>query len=62
MGRVLVGVDLGGTNVRIGIVTPTGRILKKEEYSIRYFSGGIKYSRGISIESKESPSEENWEK
>jgi glucokinase len=42
MGRVLVGVDLGGTNVRIGIVTPTGRVLKKEEYALDPSQGGLK--------------------
>jgi glucokinase len=42
MGRVLVGVDLGGTNVRIGIVTPTGRVLKKEEYALDTSQGGLK--------------------
>jgi glucokinase len=42
MGRVLVGVDLGGTNVRIGIVTPTGRVLKKEEYGLDPSQGGLK--------------------
>jgi glucokinase len=42
MGRVLVGIDLGGTNVRIGIITPTGRILKKEEYALDPSQGGLK--------------------
>jgi len=42
MGRVLIGVDLGGTNVRIGIVAPTGRVLKKEEYPLDPSQGGLK--------------------
>jgi predicted NBD/HSP70 family sugar kinase len=40
MGRLLVGVDLGGTNVRIGIVSPKGRVLKKEEYPLDLSQGG----------------------
>jgi glucokinase len=47
MGRVLVGVDLGGTNVRIGIVTPTGRILKKEEYALDTSRGGLNIVEGL---------------
>ncbi len=47
MGRVLVGVDLGGTNVRIGIVTPMGRILKKEEYALDTSRGGLNIVEGL---------------
>jgi glucokinase len=47
MGRVLVGVDLGGTNVRIGIVTPMGKILKKEEYALDPSQGGLKIVEGL---------------
>ncbi len=28
----LIGIDLGGTNVRIGVITPQGEILKKIQY------------------------------
>jgi glucokinase len=34
MEQFLVGVDLGGTNVRIGIVTPDGKVLEKKQYSV----------------------------
>jgi glucokinase len=42
MSSVLIGVDLGGTNVRIGMVTPTGRVLNKEEYALDSSQGGLK--------------------
>jgi glucokinase len=38
---------LGGTNVRIGIVTPTGRILKKEEYALDPSRGGLNIVEGL---------------
>jgi glucokinase len=47
MGRVLVGVDLGGTNVRIGIVTPKGRVLKKEEYALDPSQEGVHIVEGL---------------
>ena len=47
MGRVLVGVDLGGTNVRIGIVTPKGRVLKKEEYALDPSQRGVRIVEGL---------------
>jgi glucokinase len=47
MEQVLVGVDLGGTNVRIGIVTPKGRVLKKEEYALDPSQGGLKIVEGL---------------
>jgi glucokinase len=47
MGRVLVGVDLGGTNVRIGIVTPKGRVLKREEYPLVPSQGALKIVEGL---------------
>jgi glucokinase len=47
MGRVLVGVDLGGTNVRIGIITSKGRVLKKEEYALDPSHGGLKIVEGL---------------
>lgn len=30
----LIGVDMGGTNVRMGIITPDGMVFKKNQYSI----------------------------
>jgi predicted NBD/HSP70 family sugar kinase len=47
MAQVLVGVDLGGTNVRIGVVTPKGRVLKKEEYALDPSQGGLKIVEGL---------------
>ena len=47
MGQVLIGVDLGGTNVRIGVVTPKGRVLKKEEYALDPSLGGSKIVEGL---------------
>lgn len=32
MGSVLIGVDVGGTNIRMGVVTPAGDILKRIHY------------------------------
>jgi glucokinase len=39
MKQVVIGVDLGGTNVRIGIVTRNGRILKKVQYPTDFSEG-----------------------
>ena len=39
--RFLIGVDVGGTNVRMGIVTPDGRILKKMEYPTDMSGGSL---------------------
>ncbi len=39
--RFLIGVDVGGTNVRMGIVTPDGRILKKIEYPTDMSGGSL---------------------
>ncbi len=39
MEGVSVGVDFGGTNVRIGLVTPEGQILKKIQYPTDSFKG-----------------------
>ena len=47
MSQVLVGVDLGGTNVRIGIVTPKGRVLKKEEYTLDPSREGLNIVEGL---------------
>jgi len=43
MEQFLMGVDIGGTNVRIGIVTPGGRILKKIEYDTDLSKGGLAF-------------------
>lgn len=40
MGPWLIGVDVGGTNIRMGSVTPDGAILKKLEYSTDMSGGG----------------------
>ena len=37
----LIGVDVGGTNIRMGIVTPDGRILKKIQYPTDMSRGGL---------------------
>jgi glucokinase len=47
MAEVLVGVDLGGTNVRIGVVTPKGRVLKKEEYALNPSRRGVHIVEGF---------------
>ncbi len=41
MRQLSIGVDLGATNVRIGVVTRTGRILKREEYPLDQSRGGV---------------------
>ena len=41
MEPLLIGVDVGGTNVRMGIVTPDGRILKKIEYPTDMSRGSL---------------------
>jgi glucokinase len=47
MTQVLIGVDLGGTNVRIGIVSPKGKILKKVQYSTDISKGGTALFEGL---------------
>lgn len=47
MKQVAIGVDVGGTNVRIGIVTPNGRVLKKEEYPLDPSQRGVKVVEGL---------------
>jgi glucokinase len=37
----LIGVDIGGTNVRMGIVTREGRILRKVQYATDVSKGGL---------------------
>lgn len=41
MDRFLIGVDMGGTNVRMGIVTPEGKVLKKVQYRTDISKGGL---------------------
>lgn len=41
MKEYLVGLDVGGTNIRIGSVTPEGRILKKIQYPTDMSQGGL---------------------
>ncbi len=36
---VLIGIDLGGTNVRAGVVTPSGELLHREEQPIEAHRG-----------------------
>jgi len=47
MTQYLIGVDLGGTNVRIGIVSPKGKILKKVQYSTDISKGGTALFEGL---------------
>ncbi len=41
MDRFLIGVDLGGTNIRMGIVTPDGKVLKRVQYITDVSKGGL---------------------
>ncbi|MBS3917676.1 MAG: ROK family protein [Deltaproteobacteria bacterium] len=41
MEQYLVGVDAGGTNIRMGIVTPDGRIFKKTQYPMDMSRGSL---------------------
>ncbi len=47
MGPLLIGVDLGGTNVRMGIVTPEGVVLKKIEYDTPISEGRLALLKGL---------------
>ncbi|MFB3887459.1 MAG: ROK family protein [Thermodesulfobacteriota bacterium] len=40
MDRFLIGVDFGGTNIRMGVVTPEGKVLKKVRYTTDVSKGG----------------------
>lgn len=44
---LLIGVDLGGTNIRIGVVTPEGEILKKIQYPTDMSAGGRAMMEGL---------------
>lgn len=41
MERLLIGVDVGGTNIRMGIVTPEGKLLRKVQYATDISRGGL---------------------
>lgn len=41
MEKFLIGVDLGGTNIRMGIVTPEGKLLRKVQYATDICRGGL---------------------
>jgi glucokinase len=41
MKQVLIGVDMGGTNVRMGIITPEGKVSKKVQYQTDTTQGGL---------------------
>jgi glucokinase len=41
MEQFLIGIDMGGTNVRMGIVTPEGKVLKKAQYRTDVSKGGL---------------------
>jgi glucokinase len=41
MEKYIIGVDVGGTNVRMGIVTPEGKVLKKVQYTTDVSKGGF---------------------
>jgi glucokinase len=41
MERRLIGVDIGGTHVRMGIITPEGKVLRKVEYLTDVSKGGL---------------------
>ncbi len=41
MKQFLIGIDLGGTNIRMGIVTPEGKVLKRVRYRTDVSKGGF---------------------
>jgi glucokinase len=41
MDRFLIGVDLGGTNIRMGIITPEGKVMKRVQYITDISKGGL---------------------
>src|SRR4030042_1534019 len=41
MDRFLIGIDMGGTNLRMGIVAPEGKVLKRAPYSIGVSKKGL---------------------
>ncbi|MBM4347244.1 MAG: ROK family protein, partial [Deltaproteobacteria bacterium] len=59
MEPLLIGVDVGGTNVRMGIVTPDGRILKKIEYSTDMSRGSLDMMKELTSRLKDFISEES---
>ena len=59
MEQYLIGVDVGGTNVRMGIVTPDGRILKKIEYPTDMSRGSLGMTKELISRLKDFISEES---
>ncbi len=47
MDHFLIGVDFGGTNIRMGIVTPEGKVLKKVRYITDVSKGGSVLFEGL---------------
>ncbi|MBM4340805.1 MAG: ROK family protein [Deltaproteobacteria bacterium] len=47
MEPLLIGVDVGGTNIRMGVVTPDGHIPKKIEYPMDMSRGGLAMMEGL---------------
>jgi glucokinase len=43
----LIGVDAGGTNVRMGIITPDGQIVKRIQYPTDISRGGLRMMEGL---------------
>ncbi len=41
MEQFLIGLDVGGTNVRMGIITPEGKVLKRVQYTTDVSKGGL---------------------
>ena len=41
MEQFLIGIDLGGTNIRMGIITPEGKVLKKVQYITDVSKSGL---------------------
>jgi glucokinase len=47
MEKFLIGVDVGGTNIRMGIVTPEGKLWKKVQYATDISKGGLVLFEGL---------------
>lgn len=47
MEQLLIGVDVGGTNVRVGIITPEGKVLKELQYPTDSTIGGLAILDGM---------------
>jgi glucokinase len=53
MERFLIGVDVGGTNIRMGIVTPEGKLLKKVQHATNISKGGLVLFEGLVLDLKD---------